>query len=95
MGILKYGMLRMLALEDVSKAVGDLYLKGAVIPQEVKTSMILALEQIHSAGFLHGDIARHNFCVKDGVVYILDLEDAVRSDVLSKRIAECQALEAL
>ncbi|KIM84180.1 hypothetical protein PILCRDRAFT_6462 [Piloderma croceum F 1598] len=83
----------MLALKDVSEAVGDMYPKGTTIPPNVKACMIAALKQIYSPDFLHDDIA--HFCVKNEVVYILDLEDAVRSDVLSKHMADHQALDAL
>jgi hypothetical protein len=90
-----WGMLRMLALEDVGDDIDGLYPNGAPIPPNIRAGMMNVLKRLHSAGFLHGDIARRNFCVKNGEFYILDLEDTVRSDVLSERKAEMLALAAL
>ena len=36
-----------------------------------------ALARIHSAGYVHGDIARRNFCKKDDMVFLVDLETLV------------------
>jgi len=33
-----------------------------------------ALVRIHSAGYVHGDITRRNFCKKINVVFLVDLE---------------------
>jgi tRNA A-37 threonylcarbamoyl transferase component Bud32 len=33
-----------------------------------------ALARIHSAGYIHGDVARRNFCKKAHVVFLVDLE---------------------
>jgi hypothetical protein len=58
-----WGMLHMLALQDVGKNVDDMYPKSTLISPNIKADMTAALNQIRSAGFLHGDIARCNFCV--------------------------------
>jgi tRNA A-37 threonylcarbamoyl transferase component Bud32 len=42
--------------------------------------MKAALQRIHNAGFIHGDIARRNFCKTDsGDIFLVDLETFQRS----------------
>jgi tRNA A-37 threonylcarbamoyl transferase component Bud32 len=37
-----------------------------------------ALARIHLAGYVHGDVARRNFCMENNVVFLVDLETLVR-----------------
>ncbi|KAF8347604.1 hypothetical protein F5887DRAFT_1072595 [Amanita rubescens] len=61
---------RLLALEDVGTAIPE----DGEIDTQTRALMRSALARIHSAGYVHGDIARRNFCKKGGVVYLVDLE---------------------
>ena len=62
-----WGLLRLLALGDVATAFPE-------IDTRTRALMKFALARIHSAGYVHGDIARRNFCRKGGVVFLVDLE---------------------
>jgi hypothetical protein len=66
-----WGILHILALQPV----------GDALPEDEQTNMILrnkmkaSLRQIHNAGYIHGDIARRNFCMTlSGDVFLVDLE---------------------
>jgi hypothetical protein len=66
-----WGILRLLALEPVGDAIPE----DEQIDQTLRTKMKAALQRIHDAGFVHGDIARRNFCRRaSGVVFLVDLE---------------------
>jgi hypothetical protein len=66
-----WGILQFLALEPVGNAVSE----DEQIDQTLRTKMKAALQRIHNAGFIHGDIARRNFCRTDmGDVFLVDLE---------------------
>jgi hypothetical protein len=53
-----WGILKLLALEPGGDAIPE----GEIIDQGLRTKMRTALRCIHNAGFVHGDIARRNFC---------------------------------
>jgi tRNA A-37 threonylcarbamoyl transferase component Bud32 len=64
------GILRLIALEPVSHAIPE----DEKINQSLRTKIKTALRCIHLAGFIHVDIARHNFCRRaSGVVFLVDL----------------------
>jgi hypothetical protein len=66
-----WGILRLLALEPVGDAISE----DEEIDQTLRTKMKSALERIHGAGYIHGDIARRNFCrTPMGEVFLVDLE---------------------
>ena len=66
-----WGILQFLALESVGNAVSE----DEQIDQTLRTKMKAALQRIHNAGFIHGDIARRNFCRTDsGDIFLVDLE---------------------
>ena len=65
-----WGLLRLLALEDVGTAIPE----HGPISTQTRTLMKSALAHIHSAGYVHGDIARRNFCKKANVIFLVDLE---------------------
>ncbi|KAK2465075.1 hypothetical protein APHAL10511_002883 [Amanita phalloides] len=66
-----WGVLRLIALEPVGNAIPE----EEQINQTLRTNMKTVLRRIHLAGFIHGDIARRNFCRRaNGVVFLVDLE---------------------
>jgi hypothetical protein len=66
-----WGILQLLALEPVGNAI----LEGEEIDQSLRTKMKAALQHIHDAGYIHGDITRRNFCsTESGDVFLVDLE---------------------
>lgn len=66
-----WGILRFLALEPVGNAISE----DEEIDDALRMRMRAALQRIHNAGFIHGDIARRNFCRKENDdVFLVDLE---------------------
>ncbi|KAF8309787.1 hypothetical protein F5887DRAFT_601096 [Amanita rubescens] len=66
-----WGMLRFLALEPVGDAIPE----DEPIDHTLRMKMRTALQRIHDAGFIHGDIARRNFCrTENNKVFLVDLE---------------------
>ena len=66
-----WGILCLISLEPVGNAISE----DEHINQTLCTKMKMALRCIHIAGFIHGDIAHHNFCRRaSGVVFLVDLE---------------------
>jgi len=66
-----WGILQFLALEPVGNAISE----DEQINQRLRTKMKVALQCIHNAGYIHGDIARRNFCrTCRGKVFLVDLE---------------------
>jgi len=66
-----WGILHLLALEPV----GDAIPQDADIDQTLLGKMEDTLQRIHDAGFVHGDIARRNFCrTESDDVFLVDLE---------------------
>jgi hypothetical protein len=85
-----WGLLRLLALEDV----GTTILENGPIDTQTRKMMKSALARIHSVGYVHGDIARRNFCKKANMVFLVDLETlAVGSPVeMEAELADIDAL---
>ena len=67
-----WGIVKFLMLQDVGVALSA----GEVIPNDLCERMKIALGRIHTAGYIHGDIARRNFCVNGEEVFLVDLEMA-------------------
>ncbi|KAF8346717.1 hypothetical protein F5887DRAFT_1180532 [Amanita rubescens] len=65
-----WGLLRLLVLEDVGTAIPEV---GPINPQ-TRERMISTLARVHLAGYVHGDIARRNFCQKGHAIFLVDLE---------------------
>ena len=66
-----WGILRFLALQSVGNAISD----GEEIDEALRTKMKAALQHIHNAGLIHGDVARRNFCrTESGDIFLVDLE---------------------
>ena len=69
-----WGLLRLLALDDVGTVIPE----DGPISDKTRRRMKSALSRIHSAGYVHGDIARRNFCKKGSSVFLVDLETLAR-----------------
>ena len=66
-----WGILRLIALQPVGQAIAE----DEVINQELRNRMKKALRRIHDAGYVHGDVARRNFCrTESGGIFLVDLE---------------------
>ena len=71
-----WGILQLLALEPVGDAISE----DEQIDPRLRTKMKAALHCIHNAGFVHGDVARRNFCrTESGDIFLVDLERCQRS----------------
>jgi len=69
-----WGILRFLALEPVGNAIPE-----EEIDVILRKKMKAVLHRIHDAGFVHGDVARRNFCrTKSGDIFLVDLERCQR-----------------
>ena len=86
----------------VGGGAGSIDGRGAVITPELRASMVQALQALHRAGVLHGDIRLSNFVLgQDGGVKLVDLGEAKMvggADAGSSHqamAAEVQAVQAL
>ena len=87
-----WGILKLLALEPVGDAIPE----GEEIDRSLRKKMKAALQSIHNAGFVHGDIARRNFCrTARGSVFLVDLERCQRSGNPSELVAEMNEVDEL
>jgi hypothetical protein len=86
-----WSILHMLALEPVGDAVSE----DCVISKTLRNKMKAALNRIHSAGYIHGDIARRNFCERGDKIFIVDLERSRRSKGDWEKTAEMQLIDDL
>jgi hypothetical protein len=84
-----WGILHMLALEPVGDAISE----NRVISKTLRNKMKSALGRIHAAGYIHGDIARRNFCEKGNKIFIVDLERSRRSRGPLEKAAEMQLID--
>jgi len=85
-----WGLLRLLALEDVGTAIPE----HKPISTRTRTLMKSALARIHLAGYVHSDIARCNFCKKGNVVFLVDLETLAMGSPVEME-AELAQIDAL
>ena len=87
-----WGILHFLALEPVGDAIpGDAEIDETLLGKMKKT-----LQCIHDAGFVHGDIARRNFCkTESDKVFLVDLERCHIVDDPSKREDEIGEVKRL
>jgi hypothetical protein len=86
-----WGTLHLLALEPVGHAISE----DRVISDELRSKMKSALLRIHAAGYLHGDIARRNFCEKGDKIFIVDLERSRAKKSMSELVEEEQCIDLL
>ena len=87
-----WGILKLLALEPVGDAIPE----GEEINWSLRKKMKAALQHIHNAGFVHGDIARRNFCRTEwGNVFLVDLERCQLSGNPSELVAEMNEVDRL
>jgi hypothetical protein len=87
-----WGILQFLALEPVGNAIAE----DEQIDQTLRANMKAALQRIHNAGYIHGDIARRNFCRNDsGDIFLVDLETCQSSRDPSKLGSEMAQVDRL
>ncbi len=71
-----WGILRLIALQPVGRAIAE----NEAISQQLRRKMKKALRCIHDAGYVHGDVARRNFCrTESGHIFLVDLESCRRT----------------
>ena len=85
-----WGLLRVLVLEDVGTAIPAVGLINATTRRRMRS----ALDLIHTAGYIHGDVERRNFCQRDTMVFLVDLE-RLRQGTPGEIAAELARLDAL
>jgi hypothetical protein len=87
-----WGILHLLALEPVGNAISD----DEQIDAGLRGKMKAALQHIHDAGFVHGDIARRNFCkTESGDIFLVDLERCQRFENPSELDDEMNEVDGL
>jgi len=87
-----WGILQLLALEYVGNAIPE----DEQIDPTLREKMKAALHRIHDAGFVHGDVARRNFCrTESGDIFLVDLERCQRSGNPSELDDEMNEVERL
>ena len=87
-----WGILRLLALEPVGNAIPE----DEQINRTLRMKMKVALQCVHNAGYVHGDIARRNFCRRaNGVVFLVDLERCQRAENQSELDDEMNEVDRL
>jgi hypothetical protein len=87
-----WGVLRFLALEPVGNAISE----DEKITRTLRKNMKAALQCIHDAGFVHGDVARRNFCrTESGDVLLVDLERCKRFRKRSQLSDEMDEVDGL
>ena len=87
-----WGIPRLLALEPVGKAISE----DEEIDQTLRMKMKAALQGIHTAGFVHGDVVRRNFCrTEEGRIFLVDLEMCRRVENPSELVDEMNKVDGL
>ena len=87
-----WGILHLLALQPVGNSISV----DEEIDQALRRKMKKALQRIHDAGFVHGDIARRNFCRRrGGAVFLVDLERCVPSQQQTQLDGEMDEVDRL
>lgn len=61
----------------------------------MRQKMKSAVSRIHTAGYVHGDIARRNFCERGNKIFLVDLEACRRSSSQNEKDAERQLIDLL
>lgn len=85
-----WGILRLFALENVGKAISD-----KPISSSLRRKMKAAIKHLHNAGYIHGDIERRNFYIKEGQVFIIDLEYCQKTQDQTRMRDEMASVDAL
>jgi hypothetical protein len=86
-----WGILQLLALQPVGNSISE----DEQINLTLRAKMKAALRCIHGAGFVHGDIARRNFCRMGGAIFLVDLEMCRRSQNQSQLFDEMDEVDRL
>ncbi len=85
-----WGLLRLLALEDVGTAIPASSPIGATTRRRMRSALV----RIHVEGYVHGDLERRNFCKMGTTVFLVDLE-SLRQGTPDEMAAELAQLDAL
>jgi hypothetical protein len=87
-----WGILHVLALQPVGNVIPEVERIDVIVRKKMKAS----LRQIHDAGYIHGDIARRNFCMTlSGDVFLVDLERCRRAANQSELDDEMNEVDGL
>ena len=86
-----WGILKLIALQPVGDAISE----NEDITWELRLKMRASVQQIHNAGYVHGDIARRNFCCKDSRVFLVDLESCQLAQHHSEQVHEMDQVDSL
>lgn len=87
-----WGILCFLALEPVGNTISE----EEEIDYALRMRMRTALQRIHDAEFIHGDIARRNFCRKEiNDVFLADLESCRPSGNPAELVDEMNEVDDL
>jgi hypothetical protein len=87
-----WGIIHFLVLEPVGNAIRE----DEEIDQTLRIKMQAALRHVHDAGFVHGDIARRNFCrTEKGDVFLVDLELCKAAKNQSELSSEMEEVDKL
>ncbi|KAF8345189.1 hypothetical protein F5887DRAFT_1061817 [Amanita rubescens] len=85
-----WGILRLIALQPVGQAIAE----NEPITRQLRKKMKEALRCIHNAGYVHGDVARRNFCrTKSGRIFLVDLERCRRTENRAEFLAEMNIVD--
>jgi len=87
-----WGILHVLVLQPVGETIQE----DDEIDEMLRVKMREALRCIHEAGFVHGDVARRNFCRTDsGDVFLVDLERCRAAENLCQMEDEMREVDRL
>jgi hypothetical protein len=86
-----WGILKLLALQPVGDSIPDNETISITLCRKMKD----ALQHIHDAGFVHGDVARRNFCKMGRDVFLVDLESCVRFQNRTQLVDEMRQVDML
>jgi len=87
-----WGILRLIALQPVGQAIPQ----NELITRQLRSKMKEALRRIHNTGYVHGDVARRNFCrTKSGRIFLVDLERCRRTANRAEFLTEMNIVDGL
>ena len=85
-----WGTLWLIALQPVGWAIAE----NEAINQQLRRRMKKALCCIHNAGYVHGDVARCNFCrTESGHIFLVDLERCWRTTNQAEFLTEMNIVD--
>ena len=85
-------ILQLIALQPVGQAIAE----NEAINQQLHRKMKKALCCIHDAGYVHGDVARRNFCMTEsGRIFLVDLKRCRRTTNQAEFLTEMNIVDGL